>query len=193
MGEAGWTRGGDGVYRNAAGATFDIEVLTKEVTDNSIRRVQGSVSMLKAAGLNATGRGFPNVVPTIEDRRQRSTFKGLFASITISDDPRTGQSFITPNIRVDSDGVSIGTNTYRYSNPAFDQLYDRYLKTLDTGTRQGLRADLLKFMADQLPAVPLFYGFLIYAEVIGKDVHGPSWMHPSQSASGWGIHTWEID
>lgn len=62
MGEAGWTRGAGGIYRNAAGAPFDIEVLTKEVTDNSIRRVQRSVSMPKAAGLNATGRGSPNLV-----------------------------------------------------------------------------------------------------------------------------------
>lgn len=193
MGEAGWTRGADGLYRNAAGTPFDFEVITKEVTDNSIRRVQGSVSMLKAAGLNVTGRGFPNVVPTIEDRRQRSTFRGLFASITVADDPRTGQTFIGPNIRVDPDGVSLGTNTYRYSNPEFDSLYQRYTTTLDPGIRQNVRADLIRFISDQLPAIPLFYGFLLESEAIARNVHGPGLGHPSQYASGWAIHTWDLD
>lgn len=193
MNEAGWTKGPDGLYRDSAGSLFDIEMFTKAVTDNSLRRIQVSADILKQGGLNATFRTFPNSATGVEDRRYRSTFKGLFGSLTITDDPLTGQTFVTPNIRVDSEGVSIGTNVYRYSNPAFDALFDRYRTTLDPQTRNSLRADLIKFMSDDLVGIPLFYGFLIYAEARRNNVRGPTWMHPTQQASGWLLHIWDIE
>lgn len=149
--------------------------------------------MLKQGGLNATFRTFPNTVSATEDRKQRSTFKGLFASITVVDEPRAGQQFITPGIRLDGEGNWVGTNTYRYSNPALDQLFEQYTKTLDPNARQGLRADLLKFIADQVPVVPIFYSFNIVSQAIRKNVHGPGWVHPTQVASGWNIHNWTVD
>jgi peptide/nickel transport system substrate-binding protein len=193
MGEAGWTRGADGMYRNAAGNLFDIEMFTKAVTDNSARRIQVSAAMLKQGGLNSSFRTFPFAFSGVEDRRARSTFKGLFGSLTITDEPLTGQQFISSNIRLDAEGVSLGQNVYRYSNPTFDDVYNRYLVTLESDARQNLRAELIRHISDQVVAVPLFYGFLVYAEAIRKNVRGPSWMHPSQAASGWGIHTWELD
>lgn len=193
MGEAGWTRGPDGIYSDASGVTFDIEMFTKAVTDNSLRRIQVSADILRQGGLNATFRTFPNSATGLGDRRFRSTFKGIFGSLTVADEPLTGQTFVGSNVRVDGEGISIGTNVYRYSNPAFDALFERYRTTLDPQVRNGLRADLLKHMADDLVGVPLFYGFLIYAQVVRKGVRGPTWMHPTQQASGWLLHTWDID
>jgi ABC-type transport system substrate-binding protein len=193
MGEAGWTRGADGIYRDRAGATFDIEVFTKQVSDNSLRRAQVSGDMLRQAGLNTSVRTYPANVTLAEDRKQRSTFKGLFASITVVDEPRAGQQFLTSGIRLDSDGSSVGLNTYRYANPAFDDLFDRYVKTLDPGTRQGLRADIVRYIADQVIVVPIFYSFNIVSQAIAKNVHGPGWVHATQVASGSDIHTWTMD
>ena len=193
LGEAGWTRGPDGVYRNPTGATFDIEVITKLVTDESFRRTETSASMLKAAGLNATARSYPSATAGLDDRRVRSTFKGLFASINIVDEPQAGEAFLTSGIRVDPNGISIGTNIYRYSNPEYDRLFDRYITTLDESSRQGLRADVLRFIADQVPVVPLYYSFVVLSQTIRNNVRGPGYLHPTQSASGWGIHTWEMD
>ena len=193
LGEAGWTKGTDGSYRNANGGSFDIEVITKQVSDNSLRRAQVSADMLKQAGLNGTFRTFPNNVPTTEDRKQRSTFRGLFASVTVVDEPRAGQQFLTSGIRVDADGSSVGSNTYRYSNSAYDQLFDKYVKTLDPAARQGLRADVLRYIADQVMVVPIFYSFNIVSQAIAKKVHGPGWIHPTQVASGWDIQTWDVD
>lgn len=193
MGQAGWNRGSDGVYKNAAGAPFDIEVITKQVSDDSLRLTQASAAMLKAGGLNSSFHTFGATVSTTEDRHERSIFKGLFASLTINDEPRAGQGFLTSGIRLDDAGNSVGTNTYRYSNPSFDQLFSKYITTLDPGPRAGLRADVLKVIADDLPAVPLFYAFLIVSQTIRKNVHGPGWVHPAQAASGWDIQKWNVD
>jgi peptide/nickel transport system substrate-binding protein len=192
MGEAGWTRGPDGIYRNAAGVTFDIEVITKHVSDDSFRLAQASADMLKRAGLNATSRSFPNEVPTTEDRRQRSTFKGLFASVSITNEPRAGQQFLCSGIRLDVSGINIGSNSYRYCNQAYDELYDRYVTALDPAGRQHLRADLFKLIAEEVPAVPLFYSFQTVSQTIRSNVRGPGWVHPTQYASGANIHLWEV-
>ncbi|MSQ24498.1 MAG: hypothetical protein EXR58_08155 [Chloroflexi bacterium] len=193
MGQAGWNRGPDGIYRNAAGSSFDIEAITKMNSDESFRLTVASADMLKQAGLNATARSFPNVVSTAEDRKQRSTFKGVFASITVVDEPRAGQAFLTSGIRVDADGNSVGGNTYRYSNPEFDQLFNRYITTLDNNQRPGYRADMLRFLADQVPFVPLFYGFGTVSQAVAKNVSGPGKVSSGQQASGWGIETWGIN
>ena len=100
---------------------------------------------------------------------------------------------MTSGIRLDPEGNSVGLNTYRYSNPALDSLFDRYVKTLDPGARQELRADVLRFIADQAVVVPVFYSFNIVSQAIAKNVHGPGWVHPTQVASGWDIQTWDLN
>lgn len=48
----------------------------------------------------------------------------------------------------------------------------------------------LQLLADELPVIPIyFYGNAVIAR---KDLKGVGLAAPSQSASAWNIHTWEL-
>jgi peptide/nickel transport system substrate-binding protein len=87
----------------------------------------------------------------------------------------------------------VGSNVGGYSNPTVDQLYQRYQATLPAAERAGLAADLLKIIADDVAAIPLYYRVL--PVMFRNGIRGPG-KAPTldrQQTSTWNIHTWEMD
>jgi ABC-type oligopeptide transport system substrate-binding subunit len=110
--------------------------------------------------------------------------------------------FVWPGIGLDSvstlttDNIGSERNAWKgrnysgYSSPAYDTLYERFAGTLDTAARQGIHADIMALVADQVPIIPIYY----YGNVVlfRKSLVGPAMITPLQTASAWNIHTWEL-
>ncbi len=83
-----------------------------------------------------------------------------------------------------------GRNYGGYSNPAYDTLYDRFATTLEPAARDGLVAEIMKVLADEVPLIPIYYyGTAVVAK---KGLSGPGMITALQTASAWNIETWEL-
>ena len=65
-------------------------------------------------------------------------------------------NFITSEIGTPENRYG-AANRGGYSNPTFDRTYDRTLVTLDLDQRQGMIADMLKLLADDVVVIPIYY------------------------------------
>jgi peptide/nickel transport system substrate-binding protein len=86
-----------------------------------------------------------------------------------------------------------GANFGGYSNPALDQLYERYQVTLPANDRTGLMADVMKVIAEDVAVIPLYH--MMQTVMFRKGIRGPGKIPAigNQLASAWNIHTWEMD
>ncbi len=189
LAEAGWTAGPDG-FVNAAGERFAIEL---RVVANSTYNTNMGLAITdqwKTARLNPTMFVITNELPT----RQREELKATPNGVFWQPDPlesRVLERFTTARSSTEQ-SLWRGDNYGAYSNPVFDQMFERYMSTLPATQRQELHADMLKLLAEDVPFIPLLYGpnnSMAYR----AGLRGPTSLPPAQLAATWNIYAWDID
>lgn len=128
-----------------------------------------------------------STAPSAIQNELRATFKGVQAYPRGPDLLQIG-SFTTSEIAAPDNRYS-GGNRGGYSNPSFDRLYDRAGVTLDEGQRQGLMADMLKLLADDLATIA-FYDSSNATTAFRRGVRGPGQVSGLQLVTTWNIHEW---
>lgn len=189
LAQSGWSKNRDGKYQDSTGKILTIEGRTVAVTPGSFQRVLAVSDQFKAFGFESPSTPIPS---TGADPSARAKTEGVFVH-ALPDSPTSMNTFITSLVQTEANGWR-GANTWGYSNPVFDDLYHRYSVTLEPGTRQGLRADMLKLASDELMFVPMFYDPQAAVMAVRSGVRGPATVRASQQAEiAWNIHTWEMD
>jgi peptide/nickel transport system substrate-binding protein len=85
-----------------------------------------------------------------------------------------------------------GRNLSGYSNPDFDRLYAQYVNALEIPKRQSLQVDLLKWGADEVLYLPLYYSSGSNTTAFRRNLRGPGPVLPNQVVTTWNIHEWEM-
>ena len=85
-----------------------------------------------------------------------------------------------------------GTNLLGYNNPEFDRLYNNYTNSLEDAKRQSNQADLLRFVADDMFYIPLYYDVGSTTTVFRRGIKGPGRLSPVQKVTPWNIQEWEF-
>jgi peptide/nickel transport system substrate-binding protein len=185
MGEAGWTKGVDGVFRDAAGQPFHME--SRYTADDRQNLGIATSDLWEKAGINIRRSTFSATDP---DRRiHRATSQGVyFIGLSGGIDPIF--QFITPQIRGPENNWN-GANPDGYSNPAIDRLYAQCSVELDPAKRLPLLADFMKFLNEEVIDLPLFYNLGVLTAV-RAGVRGPAQL-PEIPTMTWNIHEWEMD
>ncbi len=178
LNEAGWTKGADTQFRNAAGQTLDTEI---RATSENSQLALIVVDNLKRAGFNST----PFTIPAaqLNDQEVRTSFP--FAGLTnnggfgeMSD--VTAEQAPTPQNRF------TGKNRGSYLNPALDDLFGRYLKTVDQNPRDQLLIDMQKLYTEEVAQGTLFY--LPQVAAIRTGLTGVK--APPQGSYLWNVWEW---
>jgi peptide/nickel transport system substrate-binding protein len=190
MGEAGWTRGADGVYRSAAGEPFTLEVRSTDKSDNA-RENQAIAAQLKEAGLISSTVLIPDAASSSIKAEMRSVFPGLLGW-SLKDSLDSMQHLTSSQTPTEQNRWR-GANYGAYSNPTLDRLFDSYAGALDLSARQGFLADVLKIDADDVASIHLNYDLATSVATFRKGLRGPGIVPPVQLANAWNIHTWELD
>jgi peptide/nickel transport system substrate-binding protein len=154
--EAGWTRSGGGVRRNAAGEPLRLEIMT--TAGNRTRELVQQVvqSQLKEVGVDLTIRNQPARV-FFGQTVSRREFDGMamFAWLSSPESvPRT--TLHCEQIPTAENGWG-GQNYTGYCNPEMDALIDAIEVELDREKRAELWAELQRLYALDLPALPLYW------------------------------------
>jgi peptide/nickel transport system substrate-binding protein len=187
MSEAGWTRGADRVFHNAAGQPLTIDVTPSGQGDN-VAEATAIAGQWSASGFQSKPTPYPANLATEAAGEVRHSIPGalLWPWNFTTSDPRT----LTASEVGSASTRWRGSNYGGYLNPAYDALYDQLASELDVSKRQETQLQMLKIIAEELPVIPLFYRATGLA--MRKGVEGPTPTPPIQAGSAWNIHTWDV-
>jgi peptide/nickel transport system substrate-binding protein len=185
MTEAGWTKGGDGVYRNAAGQTFSFDITSSNQPKN-VQEASAVAAQYTAFGITSNPTPYPASISNATEVRH--TYKGMLiwpaSSLT-----NAMEGFSALGIGTEQNRWR-GANYGGYRNAEYDRLFEQFGTTLDADKSQELIAQMMKIVADDVGAIPMYYVAL--SVVYRKGIIGPSGAAPDQAANAWNIHTWDV-
>ena len=176
----GYTKGPDGMYRDATGTRLSVEVRSngERITENSIVPV---TNMWNQIGVGAE----PLLVPLqrITDREYVSTFPGFRmmrqpnAAASLS---RLRSSF-TPL----PENRFVGSNYARYVSPEFDAMIDKFNATIPRPERMEILRQIMRYYSDNLVHLGLFYdGDFMFSNNRLQNVAG-------NESEIWNVTSWD--
>jgi peptide/nickel transport system substrate-binding protein len=190
MADAGWIRGPDNLYQNAAtGQPFYIEVRIVANAPVNTRRGEVLSQLWKRAGFGS------ELHPITTQATNRPELKATAPGVFIQPDsmvPTHFELFQSKNIATAENRWS-GINIGAYNSPEFDRRFNEYLNTLEVEKRRSVYADLQRWMIDELNYLPLYYDVGSSVTVFRRGVSGPTGVLPTQVVGTWNVHTWEMD
>jgi peptide/nickel transport system substrate-binding protein len=183
MAEAGFTRGGEGIYVGPGGR-FSGEIQTTSGADNEPE------AAIMADGFRRNGFDVrENVLSNVlaQDNQLRASFPTMSTANT--------NMGIRGMLYLVSDDIPSPANRWRggnrggWSNPEYDHIMDAFATTLDRGQQIGQVARAATIVSEDLPAVPLFFRsqpFVHVSELVGPETSAP------EASIPWNVHTWEL-
>ena len=155
MQEMGNAKGGDGMYRDAAGQTLQIDVRSGP-QDQAAKPATAIAGYWQQLGVAATA---DRVNPQrLQDLEYLATFPAFFVRAGTNDIgglryfQSSASALPSNNFRVPGNG-----NRSRYMNAPLDALLDTYFKTLPIAERTRVLGSIIHQVADQVATVGLYY------------------------------------
>jgi peptide/nickel transport system substrate-binding protein len=185
LAEAGLTRGPDGAYRTQSGAPFTIDLLAQSDINTNVQELLAISGQWKTGGVDAP----TNFVPgSIDWREAAAKVQGVYIG---GQNPsyQSFRSYISPEVSTQANRWR-GANRAGYTDPAYDQLYNRLFTSVDVSQRTNVAADLVKMSLDGMLFLPLTYSSDVAAA--RKEVRGVTGVVPDQRVTPWNVHEWEI-
>ena len=183
MGQAGWTKGGEGLFVGPGGGSFPLEVAVAAGGRNA-NEVAIMADNLRRVGFDTSIRVIPREV--ITDRQMRATLPGfLNASYQ--------RAFLPPTEQLRAAQIPgpenrwQGSNQTGWSHPEFERLAQTYETSLGRSERNDAAVAMLKFIGDELPVIPLYYSLSFMAYT--SKLQGPG-VSVSDDMLHWNIHEW---
>ncbi|MEA2639793.1 MAG: peptide/nickel transport system substrate-binding protein [Chloroflexota bacterium] len=180
--ELGFTRGADGMQRDASGQLLEPEVRAYAQRDIHQKTLFPLVDYWKQVGIAATP-----VARTAEqavDAQEQATFPSfLVLRQTNGLDRLVGlHSSLarTPERRYQ------GSNNGRYQSPELDRLIEGFQRTIPIAERWQIAGQIVRHFDEELPVLPLFYDALPIF-VSNRVVN----VHPSGDLA-WNVHEWDM-
>jgi peptide/nickel transport system substrate-binding protein len=183
----GYTRGSDGMFRDAASQELAIEIwsLTSfPMYERSALAVAGHWQ-----GVGVRGTLFPIPIHRQQDREHRSTFPGFdlagggggdvnfLARLRISETPVPENNFL-------------GRNKTRYRNPELDGLIERFFVTVPWQERMDVLRGVIHHMTDQVVFLPLFYPVEPRVAATRLELLAPT--RATRGTLAWNSHEWHL-
>ena len=182
--QAGYTRGGDGVWASPSAGRLSFDLLTGATSQNEAEMA------IVASGWRQVGFEVrESVMPAAQaqDGMARSMFPGLsIISIPLGEDvlAQAGTAGISgPENRWN------GRNRGSWSNPEFDRFADVFNRTLDQPQRVQAVAQMVRIFSEDLPNISMYFNPT--PVVFVSALRGPQDVDPTADVA-WNIHQWEF-
>ncbi len=154
--EAGWSRGPDGIRRNAAGERLSIELMTTAGNRSREQVQQVLQGMWRQSGIETRIRNEPPRV-FFGETLSRRRFQGLALYAWISRPESVPRSTLRSDEIPTAERNWSGQNYGGFRNAEMDALIDAIEGELDRARRLPLWRRLQAIYAEELPALPLWF------------------------------------
>lgn len=182
---AGWTRGQDRTFRNNAGQPLTIDVTSSNQGAN-VEESTTVAAQWSAAGFQSRPTPYPAIAENATEIRHKAP-GALIWPYNFS--PTVIKTFTRSEVGVEANRWR-GGNYGAYANPAYEGRYADLTNTFDPAERNETTFQLLKMLADDVPALPIFFTPL--SLIVRKNVEGPGTVSYMQAANAWDIHAWDM-
>jgi len=184
LGEAGWRKTGDGMFRNATGQPLNMELWITGANESQAIIVADD---WKRAGFNAT----PSVIPRArnDDYEFRVSFPS--AQIQTAGTPLLADSLNSNELPTLQNAYS-GGNRGHYVNPDVDKIYNDLAITLDPTSRDDMMVEMERIMTAEAAGGHLYYLSEVAATRAG--LKGPrEFASPNANYYSFNIWDWSVD
>jgi len=184
--EAGWRRGQDGMFSNAAG-----ERVVFPFWGGSGEQGERETAII-ADSWKTNGVGIEQIVRAQElqqDLRFRATFPALETTSIPIKFPGTVQRVHGPRCPTEQTRWS-GGNRGCYQNAAMDRAVDALLMAVDPAEQRLLYRDLVKMQTEDLPLLPLY--FKVNSTLFREGVTGVRGDTQPRTSVLWNVAEWDI-
>ena len=182
LSDLGYTRGSDGILRDAAGQrpSFEIRSTNDDLNSRTMLAVADSWTQL---GLGVE----PLVIPAqrANDAEYGSTFPAFFLNRQRNDlqNMRNFRGSETPL----PENNFVGQNRARYRNPELDGLIDRYFVTIPSRERMQVVGQILHIQTQDLTIMSILYA--ADAELVANRLHNARAVTVDPT---WNAYEWEV-
>jgi peptide/nickel transport system substrate-binding protein len=149
----GYTRGADGIYRDAAGQRLAVEVRTTSNDDVQMKTMASTADYWQQAGVGVDQVAVPP--QRSQDREYRAT-RPAFEIVRQPNGVKELSRLYGGNTPLPENDYT-GVNRSRHRNPEFDALIDRFLVTIPQTERMGILRDIVHYVSDQLIIMGMFW------------------------------------
>jgi peptide/nickel transport system substrate-binding protein len=184
MQSLGYTRGPDGLLRDAAGQKLHVEYRTTEQVIINRRALYPIAEDWKRIGIEVEPVVVPNqLIPDREYRAQFPAFEMLASGPGAS--AAAVRQWHSTSVPLPENRFA-GSNRARYRNPELDSIIERYVVAIPKAERLALLGDLIHHQTDQVTILTTFYQ--AQATVLGSvRLKGVT------SGNVWNAHLWELE
>lgn len=181
VGNLGYTRGSDGIFRDVAGQRLTIEVRTTSNDDGQMKTMATTADYWQQAGVGVDQVASPP--QRASDREYRAT-RPAFEIVRQPNGVKEMSRLYGGNTPLPENDFT-GVNRSRHRNPDFDALIDRFLVTIPREERMGTLRQIVHYMSDQVIILGMFWdpGPVVIANRL-KNVSDPG--------DVWDVHLWEV-
>jgi peptide/nickel transport system substrate-binding protein len=149
----GYSRGPDGMLRDAAGVPLGVEIRTTRGQELQSKVTTSTADFWQRIGV-ATSMVF--VPPELADGREyRATMPGFDMKTQPADDGFLGRVYSNKTPLPENNFV--GNNYNRFMNPEFDALLDKYFTTIPTAERAVVHRQILRWMTEDVLYLTLMH------------------------------------
>jgi len=183
----GYTRGPDGIFRDASGQRLLVELRTTAQYD-----VQRGAMLAVADYWQRVGAASETImVPT--QRQRDAQYRATFPAFELLNGPPSDVGELagmhSSRARVPENNF-VGSTHSRYMSPELDALIDRYFVTVPMQERLQLVGQIAYQMSEVLFVMPLFYTPGPIA--IGNRIVGASATKAPETSPLWNVHQWDV-
>jgi peptide/nickel transport system substrate-binding protein len=182
LADLGFTRGGDGMLRDASGQLLQMEVRAYAQRDIHHKTLFPLVDFWKQIGVAAEPAALS--AARAQDAQEQATFPS-FLVLRQDNGPNRLVALHSGQARVPERNYQ-GTNNGRYQNTEFDALIERYQATIPWPDRMQAAGQVVRHFGEQLPVLSLFYDALPLF-ISNRLVN----YHP-QGNLAWNVHEWDL-
>lgn len=183
----GYTKGADGVYRDAANQRLSIEVRTSPEQDIQVKslfvladywqRIGIAAEPIVMAEQRVRDREYVQTFPAFLMYRQPNDPNGLLLRLYGAQTPLPETNFV-------------GRNHPRYMNAEFDALLDRYYTTIPLRDRTRVLGQIINHTTERLTLMGLFYD--VEPVLIANRLSNVAASKARESTPVWNADQWDI-
>ncbi len=182
IGGLGYTRGADGLFRDASGQPLTVKIQT---TQDDLREKMLPVigDFWRQAGVTTEPVLISRQLSS--DRQVRSEF----ASFDFTRQPNDLTRYHSSQAPLAENNYR-GSNRTRYRSPELDALIDRYLVTVPRDERYRVLGQLVHHITDQLVIMGLF--FIAEPALISNRITNITSIKGDEAQHTWNVHAWDV-